>query len=532
MNKKLTGFEKLEAQIKEKESHIILGLDPTEEMDKEIERFMPTPMDSYYKNLSYEERYLVGLEGYLKWLIDETAEHIVGIKPNMAFYESSAERKAVMQRVVEHAQSKNLITILDVKRGDIMDTQSEWAKADITNFNPDIVTLNAYMGGADVIQPYLDLDDSLCAYILVATSNPGARKFQDQVSGGIHNYQQMALLGRECDSNRVGFVIGSTRPDAMKNVRSLELEYGYGDNLGHVLAPGFGKQGGNLEFVSLSGPNAVYPISSGLTKEQNLGGRTPKEAARDWRDEINTRINDNNMKSITETVVDNMVNEDLIWVPKKPEIWTWQLLKKGKNKLTDNNISMSGMDIEEKTALLKKALEDGVLDSSDFGAIFLQLRDVIGTTETRRLLAHLYTKLINESGVDFDRVGSIAYGAINTGDLVSLFLDKPAFLLRKERGQETTHSDILGYLNENDRAIMIEDVTTSADSLVKDVNMLRSATGAKITDAFVFVKRTPEGETNCLENGIKLHYVMDMDKLKIYLGKSEAITPEVKGMIL
>ncbi len=510
----LTSFERLNKQIIEKNSHIILGLDPTDDMKETIELHG-------------------GLEDYLKWLIDETHQYIVGVKPNLAFFEKSNEQREIMKNVLKYAsENYGLIKILDVKRGDIMDTQKEWAKADIGNFNPDIVTLNPYMGGVDVVKPYLDLDENICAYVLTATSNPGAREFQDEISGGVYNYQKMAILARKWDEKRVGFVVGSTKPDAIKNIRAIEIEHGYRDNLAPILAPGFGKQGGNLDFVELAGPNAVYPISSALTNAKYLGKNTPKEAAKLWRDQINSRISEKPLQSITEIVIDNMVKEDLIWVPKKPEVYTWQLLKKGKKKLNEKGISIKDLIKDDREKLFSNLLTKGILNESDFGLIFLQIRDIIGTTETRRLFAYLYAKLILDTKVEYDRIGSIAYGAINTGDLVSLFLNKPAFLLRKERGQETTHDDILGYLNEGDKAIMIEDVTTSADSLVSDIILLRETLGAKIEDAFVFCKRTSEGEENCLKNGINLHYIMDMDQLKQYIGTSKSINEDVKKLIL
>lgn len=100
-------------------------------------------------------------------------------------------------------------------------------------------------------------------------------------------------------------------------------------------------------------------------------------------------------------------------------------------------------------------------------------------------MAHLYLKKIRESGVEFDQIGSVAYGAIDTGVKLQEYLEKPGFLLRKERGPEATHNDYLGNLKPGDRAIMIEDVATSARSLIEDVRMLREKYGVIITDAFV-----------------------------------------------
>jgi len=508
-----TGFKKLERNIKAKQSHICLGLDPTDEMSDQIKKHG-------------------GLENYLKWLIDQTHEYVVAIKPNLAFYEKSAEDRAILQRIFKYADEKyGLVKIFDPKRGDIMDTQEHYAKADVGNFDPDIVTLNPYMGGADVVAPYLAQNSKVCVYILTATSNPGAREFQDKLSGGLHNYEQMALLAHSWENkDRVGFVIGSTKPEAVKSIRKLEIENGF--KHAHVLAPGFGKQGGNMEFVTYAGVNVLYPLSSALTKEQYLNGKTPREMAKIWRDNINANIAESvELRSITQKVIDLMILSDLIRIPKTTDFATWPVLKKGRNKLASAGIELKGNE-DEQLGILRKAIKDSILSQDDFGAIYLQLRDVMGFPEIRRLMAFLYMKLIRESKVEFDRIGSVAYGAINIGDLVSLFLDVPAFLVRKEQGTEATHSDIIGGLGTNETAIMIEDVATSADSLIKVVNRLRESTTTKITDAFVFVKRTDEAETACKENGITLHHVMDMNQLKKYIDDSKYVTDEVKKMIL
>jgi len=300
----------------------------------------------------------------------------------------------------------------------------------------------------------------------------------------------------------------------------------------HILAPGFGKQGGDMEFVKFAGTNVLYSLSSSLTKEKHLNGKTPREMARIWRDDINAHIAEaDETPTLTQHVVDLMIANNLIQIPKITDFARWPLLQKGRSKLKAANIELRGNE-DEKLGILRSAIKDKILNQDDFGAIFLQIRDVMGYPEIRRLMAYLYAKMIRESEVEYDRVGSVAYGAINTGDLVSLYLDKPAFLVRKEQGAESTHSDVIGGLNTGETAIMIEDVATSAESLIKVVKTLRENFNTKISDAFVFVKRTPESETNCKDNGIKLHYVMDMKQLKKYIEKSVYVTDEVKKMIL
>ena len=504
----MAGINKLKQQIDEKKSHVILGIDPTDDMKEDIEK-------------------AGGLEQYIKGLIDQTGEYIVGIKPNLAFFEGSEYSRKIMGKCMGYAASKNLVTILDAKRGDIMSTQTMYAEADEANFNPDIATIHAY-SGADAIKPYLDED--IDTIIMAAMSNPGA-KLQDRISGGLRMYQHMALDAHEIGGDRTGFVVGATKVQAMKDIRMAEKEHDL--EPGMVLAPGFGRQGGSLDFVSIAGKNAVYPISSGLTNPKYLNGRTPAEAAKDWRDAINTELEDTkDIPSITQHVVDSMIKEGLIIIPESPDVVTWPLLKKGREKLAGADIDIKGLSDSERQDLLQEKLTDGTLNQDDFAGPmnpFMNIRNVSKSPETQRYLAFLYKKKIEESGVEYDQIGSVAYGAVATGDTVAGYLEKPSFLLRKERGAEATHDDIVGSIKAGETAIMIEDVTTSADSLIKDVEMLRQKYGANITDAFVFCKRTDEGEDNCRKHDINLHYICDMDKLSDMIARSKYVPDAIKA---
>lgn len=496
-----TGFKKLSEAIKKKNSRLVFGIDPDEYEEEQAKKHG-------------------GLENYLKMLIDDIAPYAVAIKPQLAFYEKSAQSRKIMGRILRYAGRKHgLIKIIDVKRGDIANTQSNWAKADIKNFAPDIVILNGYMGGEDVIKPYLEQDPKLCAYVLTATSNPSARQFQDLICGGLKTYEQMALHARMIDPARVGYIIGGTKLDAIFNIRMLEKQMGL--TPGFSLAPGFGRQGASLEYAKIAGPNAVLSVSSGLTNEKYLNGKTPKDAALFWRDEINKTLKEETViPTVTEYVIKKLIEQDLIWLTNSSNVLDHRLINKGKVKLKDAGISLTGTE-EQKLAILKDCLDKKILTKDDFTTIYLNMRHLMSYPETRRLVAWLYTQMIKQSGVEFDRMGSIAYGAINIGDLASYILDKPCFLLRKERGAEMTHDDIVGHIKQGEKIIMIEDVATTSLSLLADVKMLREKYGVIIEHAFVFVKRTEEAFKACKEAGVQLHYVIDMDGLKKLVAKGK-----------
>lgn len=248
------AFKKLSEQIAIKNSQLILGIDP-----------MPDQMKSEI----------------LLDIISQAEPYILGIKPNLAYFEGNRDLLTdLMHRTAE--KYPQLIRILDAKRGDIAQTQKQYAHNDIKNFAPDIITVNPYMGAHDTIAPYLDADPGICVFATAASSNPDAMRFQNIMLDGRPIYDYMAQMIALCDRNRVGYVIGATRTEAVHTIRAHET-----GAPAWILAPGFGAQGGDLSFVKYAGANAIYPISRGLTHPEYLNGLSVRAAANQWRTAIN-----------------------------------------------------------------------------------------------------------------------------------------------------------------------------------------------------------------------------------------------------
>jgi hypothetical protein len=67
--------------------------------------------------------------------------------------------------------------IADAKRGDIENTARAYAKALFEYYRFDAATVNPLMG-FDSVAPFCEYPEK-CAFLLVRTSNPGARDFQE-----------------------------------------------------------------------------------------------------------------------------------------------------------------------------------------------------------------------------------------------------------------------------------------------------------------------------------------------------------------
>lgn len=192
---------------------------------------------------------------YNKQIIDCT-EDITGIyKVQIAYYEAMGlEGMKAYSKTVSYLKEKNLLSIGDVKRGDIANTAKEYGKAHFSgDFEVDFTTINPYMG-FDSITPYLDFVEKgdKGIFVLLRTSNPGAKDIEYLDYKGEPLYYHIgdaiyemgnSYLGENNYSN-IGFVVGGTHSEEAKEIRER-----YKNSF--FLIPGYGAQGGKAEDIRL-----------------------------------------------------------------------------------------------------------------------------------------------------------------------------------------------------------------------------------------------------------------------------------------
>jgi orotidine-5'-phosphate decarboxylase len=184
------------------------------------------------------------------------------VKPQAAFFEQLGPLGCVaLGNVMAYAASKGLLVILDGKRNDIGSTAQAYAEAylgpgDASPWGADALTVSPYLGD-DSLKPFVEVAQARGAgiFVLVKTSNPGGKRFQDLVADGRPLYrhvaeyvQSLATLTRrasEGDSTElsyglVGAVVGATYPQQLAELRQA-MPHTW------LLIPGFGAQGGTAK---------------------------------------------------------------------------------------------------------------------------------------------------------------------------------------------------------------------------------------------------------------------------------------------
>jgi orotidine-5'-phosphate decarboxylase len=263
--------DRLIAKI-QKTAPIVVGLDP-----------QLSQIPNYLKEYTAEADIFFEFN---KGIIDAVCDIVPAVKPQIAMYERyGAEGVDCYARTIAYAQSKDLIVIGDIKRGDIASTAEAYSAAHIGGSSKaDYITINPYMG-YDSIEPYLadcrKYDKGL--FVLVKTSNKGSRDIQDLLmQNGKPLYCRVGEFVSEWGEpfigekgySAIGAVVGATHHEQAAELRKLMPHTFF-------LVPGYGAQGGSGKDLKdiWDGENygAIVNSSRGITGAFQSGKYTANE---------------------------------------------------------------------------------------------------------------------------------------------------------------------------------------------------------------------------------------------------------------
>lgn len=249
-------IDALASAINEKQNPTAVGLDTRVEY---LPKGFFTPGEDFQKSAGE------AIFAFNRALIDAVADIVPAVKVQVAFYEMyGLEGMKAFSRTLEYAKKSGLITIADVKRGDIGSTAEAYAnaflsgtpagEANLPAFDADMVTVNPYLG-TDGIKPFVDACEkqNKGIFVLVKTSNPSGGEIQDLIADGRPIYEHVGLLTAKWGENligssgysAVGAVVGATYPEQGASLRKLLPNTFF-------LIPGYGAQGGTAEGIAKS----------------------------------------------------------------------------------------------------------------------------------------------------------------------------------------------------------------------------------------------------------------------------------------
>jgi orotidine-5'-phosphate decarboxylase len=264
-------------------------------------------------------------DGFLRPIIDATADTVAAFKPNIAFFEGDHGKMLAFENTMNylHSHYPDIPIIGDTKRADIGNTNKFYAEM-FDRWGFDAMTTNPYFGH-DTYPSLVAGHEGRGLIVLCKTTNPGAELYQD-APVDLNLYRKMQIknpltmeemrglsnasfefreeigeaLGHEipladwqyslplyriiaartatlADENpNIALVVGATHPEAFAPVRRLAPNVPF-------LIPGIGTQGGDLEKTLQFAPDSNHQgmiINSGSAILYASSGENFAEAAR------------------------------------------------------------------------------------------------------------------------------------------------------------------------------------------------------------------------------------------------------------
>lgn len=278
--------------IKEKKSAVCVGLDTKYD-------YLPAAYLSRHAEPTNDTTAACILD-YNCELIDEIKELVPCVKVQAAFYEMyGAPGMKCFLDTMDYAEKSGLTVIADIKRNDIGSTAEAYSDAYILGSAAHFLTINAYLG-SDGIQPFLKdcRETGKGIFVLVKTSNPSGKEFQDLDVGGSKLYEVVAdkvaewgsdYIGRYGYSS-VGAVVGATYPHEAQALRERIVHTFF-------LVPGYGAQGAGADDIAVNfddkGLGAIVNSSRGILlayRQREYDGLSSTQAARQAVIDMNKEI--------------------------------------------------------------------------------------------------------------------------------------------------------------------------------------------------------------------------------------------------
>ena len=162
--------------------------------------------------------------------------------------------------------------------------------------------------------------------------------------------------------------------------------------------------------------------------------------------------------------------------------------------------------------------------------VYCDNRLLISNVNGRNKIVDGFIDLIKESNKDVDIIAGVATSAIPFASWIASKLEKPLIYVRKTGKEYGRGRSIEGILTNNANIVVIEDLVTTANSLISVVEIIRNESGC-VNDCFSIMNyEMEESKQNLLAKKINLKSLSNFSTLvdvaikKGYLNEEERET--------
>ncbi len=292
----LAFADRLHAAVLRRGNPVLVGLDPR--VESLPEGLLAPSADKDWAKIA------AAYGQFCRGVIDTVAPLVPAVKPQAAFFEQLGPAgMSVLSEVIHYAHEKGLLVILDGKRNDIGTSAAAYAEGMLGSggqspWGADALTVSPYLGD-DSLKPFVDVAVQRAAgvFVLVKTSNPGGKMFQDLVADRRPLYRHVAAYVEStaaktvsaCGYGAVGAVVGATYPAQLAELRAQMLHTWF-------LVPGFGSQGGTARDVAAAfdvrGCGAIVNNSRSIIFAHSVKPYAERFGSANWQQAVEAATRD------------------------------------------------------------------------------------------------------------------------------------------------------------------------------------------------------------------------------------------------
>ena len=168
------------------------------------------------------------------------------------------------------------------------------------------------------------------------------------------------------------------------------------------------------------------------------------------------------------------------------------------------------------------------LHSGKISPIYIDLRLLASYPDALRQSAAAYRHILQDQA--FDLLAATPLAGLPIGTAISLDMNVPLIYPRQSAKSYGTGKQIEGRWKIGQTAIVIDDLITTGDSLLKGIAFLKAA-GVRVESAVVLIDREQGGKNTLREQGYSLLSAMTLSQLLAVLESKERITSRQRDRI-
>jgi len=533
-------FVQLTDAIADRQSLLVTGLDPNPEM-----------LQSWAQRRGLAGRsFLSQARHWIKAVIEATADHICAYKPSLGFYLSLGPVGLELLREVRELVPLEIPLIVDAKHGDL-NSSSALASYLFRDLGASAVTLSP-LAGQDIAAPFL-LYPEKAVVVTCHSSNPAARTIQHHPDEANPLYLRIVREAQRWGTpDQLLLEVGTSDPAVLARVRQeaperfliLRSLWAEEDRLDALLDAG----------LSPSADGLLLPLPQNLLVEDDMAARA---------DRLRRRIDERRHAWLERR--QEAAPACSLWLPSPQSPSAASAIAGG--PVTDPVSGRGAGSAAPGSAATARAgsaatddaapaaaasgpaalMEPLILDLFDIGCLlfgdyvqasgavfhyYIDLRQIISDPNLFHRVLHAYAQIL--SGLDFDRIAGIPYGALPTATGLSLQLHKPLIYPRKEVKAHGARRLIEGDFEEGDCVAVVDDVLITGGSVLEGIAKLENS-GLVVRDVVVFLDHGGSADSSARRRleaaGYRCHAVLRIETITAVLLAAGRLRPEQAALL-